>query len=117
MTTHHLALSRTVAASPQRVWQVITDLDRAAQTLSGVSRVERLTDGPYALGTRWRETRTMFGKATTEEMWVTALDPARSTTVEASSHGTDYRTVFDLTPTGSGRDRHGADGAVLGAGG
>jgi hypothetical protein len=80
------------------VWEVVTDIRRAPEVLSGVVSVELMTDGPYALGTRWRETRRMLGRETTEEMWVVANDPGRRTEVAASSSGTDYRTVFTLTP-------------------
>lgn len=102
MDGHDLTLTRVVHASPVRVWAVLTDLDRAPEVLGGVTRVERMTDGPYAVGTRWRETRRMMGRETTEEMWVTENDPLRRTVVAASAKGTDYRTEFQLTPEGEG---------------
>lgn len=99
---HELTLSRRIEAPPSRVWQVLTDLKHAPQVLSGVRSVELLTDGPYAVGTRWRETRTMMGRTVTEEMWVVDSDPHRRTEVAASSGGADYRTVFTLSPDGEG---------------
>lgn len=93
-----ITVSRVIDASPARVWEVLTDLDRAAETLSGVTSVQRMTDGPYAVGTRWRETRTMFGRESTEEMWVAAADPWRQTEVRSRSGGADYVTEFTLTP-------------------
>lgn len=36
------------------MWEVLTDLEQAPQTLSGVTSVQLMTDGPYAVGTRWR---------------------------------------------------------------
>ncbi|WP_231137820.1 hypothetical protein [Rhodococcus opacus] len=36
---------------------------------------------------RRRETRVLFGKSSTEEMWVTEIDPEKRTVVKASSHG------------------------------
>ncbi len=100
MTGHQLTVGRRIEATPAQVWSVITDLDRAEQVLSGVSRVQLMTDGPYAVGTRWRETRRMFGREATLEMWVADNDPLRRTVVEASSGATDYRTEFTLTPVG-----------------
>lgn len=97
---HEVTLSRRIDASPERVWQVLTDLKHAPDVLSGVVSVELLTDGPYAVGTRWRETRSMMGRKATEEMWVVDSDPHRRTEVAASSGGADYRTVFTLTPAG-----------------
>lgn len=102
MSGQQVQIEREVAASPEEVWRVLTDLDNAAETLSGVSRVERLTEGPYTVGTRWRETRKMFGKEATEEMRVTAVEAPARTTVEAESAGVHYVTVFTLTPTGDG---------------
>ena len=92
MPLNEITLSRIIEAPPARVWQVLTDLDHAAETLSGVLRVEVLTDGPYALGTRWRETRKMFGREASEELWVADNDPLRRTQVRASSGGVDYVT-------------------------
>lgn len=95
-------VNRTIEASPERVWDVVTDLDHAHQILTGVVSVQRMTDGPYAVGTRWRETRKMFGKEATEEMWVAESDPHRRTLVRAESGGADYVTEFTLTPVGDG---------------
>ena len=97
-----ITLSRVVAAPPERVWEVLTDVAHAAETLSGVTEVQLMTDGPYAVGTRWRETRAMLGKAMTEEMWVSACDPLRSTQVQAESGGAVFATDFTLTPLEDG---------------
>ncbi|GAB3530424.1 SRPBCC family protein [Arthrobacter monumenti] len=102
MTSQSITLSRPVAAAPERVWRVLTDIPGAAGTLSGVDRIELLSQPPYGVGTRWRETRTMFGKKATEEMWVTAADAPNSTVVEAESAGTHYTTTFTVVPDGPG---------------
>jgi len=96
--THSIELQRETVAAPASVWSVLTDLDRAAEVLSGVDRVERLAGDGYRVGTRWRETRTMMGRSASEEMAVTAVEPGRSTTVEAGAAGVHYRTAFTLTP-------------------
>lgn len=93
---------RRVAAPVERVWALATDLPGAPRVLSGVEAVEVLTPGPFAVGTRWRETRTMFGRSTTEEMWVTAVQPQRSYTVEATSSGAHYTSTFDFAPAADG---------------
>lgn len=99
---HEVRVSRIVAASPEAVWGVITDLAAVPETLSAVTAVEVLTDGPYDVGTRWRETRTMLGRGETQEMWVTAAEPARRTVVEAGSGSAHYATTFTLSPAGNG---------------
>ncbi|CAM3136830.1 SRPBCC family protein [Prescottella defluvii] len=100
MPPNEVHLSREIDASPEAVWRVLTDIDHTADTLTGVSRIERVAGTGYDVGTRWRETRRMMGKEATEEMWVSEVDPPRRTVVEATSSGTAYRTTFELT----GRD-------------
>lgn len=98
MTGHRIELERTVQAPVARVWDVLTDVARADQTLGAVTKVELLTDGPYRVGTRWRETRRMFGKEATEQMRVTVVEPQTRTVVEADSSGVHYVTEFTLAP-------------------
>lgn len=93
--------SHTIAATPEQVWAVLTDVARAAQTLQGVTRVHLMTDGPYAVGTRWRETRTMLGKSSTQEMWVAENDPWRRTVIRSEAGGASYTTEFLLRTLGA----------------
>ena len=99
-----LSVTRSIAASPDHVWDVFTDLAQSVDRLSAVNSVEILTEGAFGIGTRWRETRTMFGREATEEMKVTQVDPGRSYTAEAASHGSHYVSRFDFAPTVSGTD-------------
>lgn len=93
-------VSRVVSAPIERVWEVITDLDHAADVLTGVSRVERLDTGSYQVGTTWRETRKMMGKEATEQMWVAEVDAPRRTVVRSDNRGVEYRTVIELRSRG-----------------
>lgn len=104
MPSNEIQMSQHVAASPERVWAVLTDLDAAPETLTGVIGFERVSGEGYVVGTRWRETRKMLGKEATEEMWVAEVDPGRRTVVKANSRGADYTTVFVLAPNGDGTD-------------
>lgn len=82
------------------MWEALTDLGDMPQVLSGVTHVEVLTAGVFGVGTRWRETRRMFGKEATEEMWVTASEPPERYVVEAESHGTHYISEWQLRAEG-----------------
>ncbi|NQU38178.1 MAG: SRPBCC family protein [Actinobacteria bacterium] len=100
MPDYSLKVSHEVHASQLDVWAVLTDLDNAAAVMSGVTEIERLNDGDYAVGTRWRETRKMMGKQATEEMWVTDISPPNWTVVTARSGGAEYTSEFTVTPNG-----------------
>lgn len=106
MTGHEISVSRDVLASPQVVWDVLTDLDHAEQTISGIVSVDRLggEEGSYDVGTRWRETRRMFGKEESMELYVTVVEPPRLSVVEADYQGVHYTTRFELTPKGTGTE-------------
>ena len=95
-------VTTTIAASPERVFEAATDLASLPETMSGIDSVEVLSDGPFGEGTRWRETRTLYGRQATEEMWVTGFDPPRSYVVEAESHGAHYRTEITFVPEEDG---------------
>src|SRR5438046_1974470 len=91
-----------VAAPPATVFDVFSDLDHAPGRVSGTQRVEKLTPGPVGVGTRFKETRVMFGKEATEEMTFTAFDPGRGYTLGAESCGCRYITDFRFEPDGAG---------------
>lgn len=93
-------MERVIRASPERVWEAMTDLRGVERALSGVQRIEVLTEGGFGVGTRWRETRRMLGKEATEEMYVTASEPPERYVVEADSHGTHYVSEFTLLTAG-----------------
>ncbi len=95
-------VQRTIAAPPDRVFRIATDLHSLAANVSGIDSVEVLTEGPVGEGSRWRETRTMMGRPATEEMWVTGFEAPRRFVVEAASHGAQYRTEMTFEPEGAG---------------
>ncbi|WP_217209214.1 SRPBCC family protein [Streptomyces sp. AC550_RSS872] len=100
MTSRSVVVERRIAAGQGPVWESLTDLRGMAQVLSGVTSVDVLTAGVFGVGTRWRETRRMFGKEATEEMWVTACEAPERYVVEAESHGTHYISEWQLLADG-----------------
>jgi len=98
MSDLSLTLERSIDASTDAVWHVLTDVEGFEAVLSGVTRIERLAGAGYAIGTRWRETRTMLGREASEDMEVVGIDPGRSTTIAAEVPGMRYRTEFALEP-------------------
>jgi len=92
-----------IAASPEAVFAILTDISRLPEVLAGIEQVEVLTPGPLAVGTRFRETRRMFGRLATEEMTVAEIVPSERFVLTAFNHGTRYRAehVLDTAGTGS----------------
>lgn len=95
-----LNCSVRIRGSQQAVFDAISDLEHASERVRAIQKVEVLTDGPMAKGTRWRETRTMFGKECTEEMEITAFDAPNGYEVGADNCGCHYETRFSLRPEG-----------------
>ncbi len=91
-----LVLEETIAAPIQAVFELFTDLSHAADHIDPIQSLEVIGKGPVGKGTRFRETRVMFGKQATEEMEITAFDPPRSYRIEAESCGSHFCTVYSF---------------------
>jgi hypothetical protein len=97
-----LFVERTVAASAERTFAVLSDIEGAPAHQPAIVRVEMLTPGPFGVGTRWRETRKAMGTQATVELSVTAFEPGVMYRVEAMMGRTRYITDVRVTPTGPG---------------
>lgn len=95
-------VQRDIIAEPPEVWMVLTDLDRYPKVLTSVDAVERLEGVGFEVGTRWRETRRMYGKVATEELWVADIDPGRRVVVHTEAKGTVYEAVYEVLPSSLG---------------
>ena len=94
--------SKHIEAPTDVVFNLMTDLDQVDSRISSIVRLEKLTDGPVGVGTRFRETRVMFGKEATEELEFTAFDAGKSFTVECESCGAHYAMHHEFSPDGGG---------------
>jgi carbon monoxide dehydrogenase subunit G len=102
MTT--FTVTQHARAPVARVFELAADLRRAPERIPAIQKLEVLTDGPIRVGTRFRETRVVFGRAHTEEMEVVGFDPPRSYTLRATSCGCRYDTRLEFVPSGDGTD-------------
>jgi uncharacterized protein YndB with AHSA1/START domain len=79
-----------IAAPPETVFEVLSDIPRWPDSIPNIEKVEMLTSGPVNIGTRFRETRKMHGRSATEEMTVTRYEPPRRFALSAENHGARY---------------------------
>jgi carbon monoxide dehydrogenase subunit G len=103
--TVNLDLQLAIDAPPEKVFAAITDLHAGGRWLPGCTKLEVLTPGPYARGTRWRETRKFGGHEATEEFEVTDVTAPRVIELHCdgrrgSSGNVDYHFRYDLEPLG-----------------
>jgi hypothetical protein len=91
-----------IAAAPARVFAVFTDLAHGPERVRAIEALEVLTPGPVGQGTRFKETRRMFGKSATETMEFVEFEAGKHYTLGAESCGTRYRTSFSFEPAGAG---------------
>ena len=92
----NLVLEESIQAPQRAVWQILTDLQGAPGRIAGIKALEVLTTGPVGKGTRFRETRVMFGKEAVEEMEITHFDAPTTYTVEADSCGAHFVSTYSL---------------------
>jgi hypothetical protein len=94
-----------IAAKPDAVWGVVSDIRNAASVISGIKTIEVLEvpDASSIVGTRWKETREWMGRDAVEVMWVTDASAPSFYETRAESHGSIYNSRIELeqTPVGT----------------
>ncbi len=91
-------LCKHINATPKEVFSVASDFKNAATNFSGIERLEVLTNGPIGCGTRFRETRVMFGRESTEELEITAFDIPHNYAIECDSCGCHLLAKYQFIP-------------------
>ena len=97
-----MSVETLIDAPPHVVFAVLADIPAWPSVISAIAEVGLLTPGPVAVGTRFRETREMFGRKATEEMTVAEIEPPRRLVLTAFNHGTAYRGEHLLAAEGTG---------------
>ena len=105
---------------PAEVMAAMADLDNFKAWMPNFVSVEKLTDGEFGVGTKFRETRKMFGKAAAEEFEVTALEPGKRLELyidgsKGASRKGWYRFTYTFENDGDGTKMH-MDGTIGGMG-
>ena len=104
-----------VAAPPSSVFSALADLDQWPRWMPGLVAVERLTPGSgLPAGTKFRETRKMFGREASEVFEVVSSAPPHALTLhvdgtQGSSRSGQYRFEYRLEPDAGATRVHFAD--------
>lgn len=96
-----VTVNQKINARRDRVWELITDIDRWTEMISGIETIE-VIDRPQQgiLSLKWREKRIFFGKEAWETMWISDASPGNWYETSAENHGAVYTTRVSLTGDG-----------------
>ena len=95
-----VTVTNQIAAPVHRVFQFFTDIGSGTPHVSGIKQIEVLTQGPFGLGTRWRETREVVGLTDSAEMEVTSFERDKTYTITHHKAGVRIDTLFWFEPVG-----------------
>ena len=88
-----------ISAPPERVWEILVDVEAWPARIPTVDRVERLDDGPLAVGATTRLAQPKLPEA----VWtVTELTPGAAFTWTSSSPGVRITASHLIEPTPEG---------------
>ena len=90
-----------INASSDIVWQIVTDIDNAADNIKAITDA-RVLERPESglIGLKWQETRVMFGKEATETMWISAAEDGKWYETTANNCGAIYTSRVELKDLG-----------------
>ena len=97
-----IKVSRDIAAPVDKVFALFTDIEHGSGHVSGIKGVEMLTFGEFRLGTKWGETREVFGRLDDAVMEITAFERNRSYTITHHKAGVRVDTAFIFEPVPAG---------------
>ena len=93
----------TINGSKAAIWAAITDIENAAETISGIEKIEVLEKPSNGLvGLRWRETRMLFGKPATVEKWITDAAENEFYKTRAEEGGFVFTTTKSISESSGG---------------
>ena len=95
-------MTEWLAQAPKDVFQFVTDSANAPKVIPSVVRMEKLTDGPIGVGTRYQETRLIDGKEQTAELEIVAFDSGSRYSVRNEAQGIETIYEYDLHPENDG---------------
>jgi len=92
-----------VNGSKAAIWAAMTNIENAAEIISGIENIEVLEKPPSGLvGLRWRETRMYFGKPATVEKRITDAMENEFYKTRAESDGFVFLSTMRISESSGG---------------
>jgi len=95
-------MSVDVAAAPERVFAIASDIEGSPKVQPKILSVEMLTPGPMRAGTKWREKRKMGSGEAEAMIEVTVFEPGKRYAFASMSKGPGFTGEITVAPKGSG---------------
>jgi hypothetical protein len=93
----------TINGSKAAIWAVITDIENASKTISGIENIEVLEKPVKGLvGLKWRETRMLFGKPATAEKRITDAAENEFYKTRAEDNGFVFLSTMSISESSNG---------------
>jgi carbon monoxide dehydrogenase subunit G len=94
--------TRTIHAPIERVFDTVAHIENFSKAVSGIVKVEHLSDVKSGVGTRFRETRLMGRREASTELEVTEYVENDHVRLVTDAGGTIWDTVFTVRPVSEG---------------
>ena len=96
-----------ISAEPEFVFAAMINFEQWRHWMQGLVSIQQLTSGDFGVGTKWKETRMLYGRQASELFEVTSCVPARSLGLAVDgSKGTTgrggFRFNYELGPANRG---------------
>ena len=93
----------TINGSKSAIWAAMTNIENAADTISGIQKIEVLDKPANGLvGLKWRETRMYFGKPASVEKWITDASENNFYKTRAESDGFVFLSTMSISESSGG---------------
>ncbi|HEY7464975.1 MAG TPA: SRPBCC family protein [Candidatus Limnocylindria bacterium] len=94
--------SRTLPATPDRVFAFVADLDNLPRWQTGIVSAERTSPEPMGVGSTAHVVRELMGQRVAVDLRVTDYQPGLSLGLASEASGIGIAATLDLEPDGDG---------------
>lgn len=88
---------KKIAASQEVVFHAVSNIDRFAEIIPQIAKVQFLSEQQVGVGTKFLETRNMNGRMATVELEVTEYQSPERCRIVSDTNGCVWDTLFSVT--------------------